>query len=29
VIGRELLGFIWTIGMKVETAQKDSLQRAA
>src|SRR5438094_1364209 len=28
-IGRELLGFIWAIGIKVETAQKDSLQRAA
>jgi transposase len=28
-IGRELLGFIWAIGIKVETTQKDSLQRAA
>jgi transposase len=28
-VGRELLGFIWAIGMKVETAQKDALQRAA
>lgn len=28
-IGRELLGFIWAIGIKVETAQKESLQRAA
>jgi len=26
---RELLGFIWAIGIKVETAQKESLQRAA
>lgn len=28
-IGRELLGFIWAIGIKVETTQKESLQRAA
>jgi transposase len=28
-VGRELLGFIWAIGTKVETAQKESLQRAA
>jgi transposase len=28
-IGRELLGFIWAVGIKVETAQKESLQRAA
>lgn len=28
-VGRELLGFIWAIGMKVETAQKDALKRAA
>ncbi len=28
-VGRELLDFIWAIGMKVETAQEDSLQRAA
>ena len=28
-VGRELLGFIWAIGIKVETAQKESLQRAA
>ncbi len=28
-IGRELLGFIWAIGIKVEAAQKESLQRAA
>jgi transposase len=28
-VGRELLGFIWAIGIKVETAQKQSLQRAA
>jgi len=28
-IGRELLGFIWAIGTKVETAQKEPLQRAA
>jgi hypothetical protein len=28
-IGRELLGFIWAIGTKVETMQKESLQRAA
>jgi transposase len=28
-VGRELLGFMWAIGMKVETAQKESLQRAA
>jgi transposase len=28
-VGRELLGFIWAIGTKVEAAQKESLQRAA
>jgi transposase len=28
-VGRELLGFIWAIGIKVEAAQKESLQRAA
>lgn len=28
-IGRELLGFIWAIGVKVEGAQKEPLQRAA
>lgn len=28
-IGRELLGFIWAIGIKVETAQKEPLPRAA
>jgi transposase len=28
-VGRELLGFIWAIGIKVETAQKESLQRVA
>lgn len=28
-MGRELLGFIWAIGIKVEAAQKESLQRAA
>jgi transposase len=28
-IGRELLGFIWAIGIKVETTQKEPLQRAA
>jgi transposase len=28
-VGRELLGFIWAIGIKVETAQKECLQRAA
>ena len=28
-VGRELLGFIWAIGIQVETAQKESLQRAA
>jgi transposase len=28
-IGRELLGFIWAIGTKVEAARKESLQRAA
>ncbi len=28
-IGRELLGFIWAIGIKAETMQKESLQRAA
>jgi transposase len=28
-VGHELLGFIWAIGIKVETAQKESLQRAA
>ena len=28
-VGRELLGFIWAIGIKAETAQNESLQRAA
>ena len=28
-IGRELLGFIWTIGVKAEAAQKESERRAA
>lgn len=28
-VGRELLGFIWAIGIQVETAQKESLQQAA
>jgi len=28
-VGRELLGFMWAIGIKVETAQKESLQQAA
>jgi hypothetical protein len=28
-VGRELLGFIWAIGIKAETAQKGPLQRAA
>jgi hypothetical protein len=28
-VGRELLGFIWAIGIQVETAQKEPLQRAA
>lgn len=28
-VGRELLGFIWAIGTKVEAARKESLQRAA
>jgi transposase len=28
-VGRELLGFIWAIGNQVETAQKESLHRAA
>jgi transposase len=28
-VGRELLGFIWAIGIQVETAQNKSLQRAA
>jgi transposase len=28
-IGRELLGFIWAIGVKVEGAQKEPLQRVA
>jgi transposase len=28
-VGRELLGFIWAIGIKVEAAQKESLQQAA
>jgi transposase len=28
-VGRELLGFIWAIGIQVETAQKESQQRAA
>jgi len=28
-VGRELLGFIWAIGTKVQAARKESLQRAA
>jgi hypothetical protein len=28
-VGRELLGFIWAIGVKVETAQKVTERRAA
>jgi len=28
-IGRELLGFIWAIAVKVEAAQKEIEQRAA
>jgi transposase len=28
-VGRELLGFIWAIGIQVETAQKESQHRAA
>jgi hypothetical protein len=28
-VGRELLGFIWAIGIKAETAQKEPLRRAA
>jgi len=28
-VGRELLGFIWAIGIKVEAAQKEPLQQAA
>jgi transposase len=28
-VGRELLGFIWAIGVKVEAAHKQSLQQAA
>jgi transposase len=28
-VGRELLGFIWAIGIKVESKQKESLQQAA
>ena len=28
-VGRELLGFTWAIGTKVEAARKESLQRAA
>jgi len=28
-VGRELLGFIWAIGIQAETAQKDPLRRAA
>jgi hypothetical protein len=28
-IGRELLGFIWAIGVNVEGAQEEPLQRAA
>jgi hypothetical protein len=28
-VGRELLGFIWAIGIQAETAQKESLQRPA
>jgi transposase len=28
-VGRELLGFIWAIGIQVEGTQKEPLQRAA
>jgi hypothetical protein len=28
-VGRELLGFIWAIGIKVEGTQNEPLQRAA
>jgi len=28
-MGRELLGFIWAIGVKVEAAQKETERRAA
>ena len=28
-VGRELLGFIWAVGIKVGTAQKEPLRRAA
>jgi len=28
-VGRELLGFIWAIGIKIEATQKESLQQAA
>jgi len=28
-VGRELLGFIWAIGVQVEAQQKDSLRQAA
>jgi hypothetical protein len=28
-VGRELLGFIWAIGIQAETAQKEPLRRAA
>jgi len=28
-VGRELLGFVWAIGIKVEAARKESLQRVA
>jgi transposase len=28
-VGRELLGFIWAIGIKAETAQQEPLQQVA
>jgi transposase len=28
-VGRELLGFIWAIGIQAETAQKEPLRRTA
>jgi hypothetical protein len=28
-VGRELLGFIWAIGVKVEAAHQQSLRQAA
>jgi len=28
-VGRELLGFIWAIGIQAETAQREPLQRVA